>query len=88
MTPAMNRFRIAYRGLCDSLGRAPALCEVADALGVRHASADRTRDKLRLAGVDLPFSVAGGNGNPYRRQIVKAVPPGGQPTGVNGHAPG
>jgi hypothetical protein len=73
-TPAMLRFRAAYSGLAESLGRAPALCEVASALGVRYASADRTRDKLRLAGVDLPFSTANGSFAKGRRVIVKSVP--------------
>lgn len=68
----MQRFRAAYTGLYDALGRAPALCEIAEALGVRAASAERTRDKLRLAGVEMVWSFAradfGG-----RREIVRVA---------------
>jgi hypothetical protein len=73
MTPAMLRFRVAYSGLCDSLGRAPALCEVAEALNVRSQSAERTIDKLRLAGVELRFSDARGANRRNDRRIYKAV---------------
>jgi biotin operon repressor len=67
-TPAMLRFRSAYSGLAESLGRAPAKCEVADALGVSRQAAERTIDKLRLAGAELAFSIADGG-----RVIVKEV---------------
>jgi biotin operon repressor len=68
-TPAMLRFRSAYSGLAESLGRAPAKCEVADALGVSRQAAERTIDKLRLAGAELAFSIADGG-----RVIRRAVP--------------
>lgn len=73
MTPAMLRFRATYTALADALGRAPALCEVADALNVRCASAERTRDKLRLAGVALAFSFAAGKGKEGGRRIVRVT---------------
>lgn len=56
MNAATERFLTTYRGLHDALGRAPALQEVADALGLTHQAAQVTAMRIRAAGTAIPLS--------------------------------